>query len=106
MQPSYKIRGRSQTFPRDDGQRRDERSTACVLRPEKPEEFFDLANDPHEIYNLAKDQVQGLEEHRLLLDGWITTATRDWRPSDPGLIAVLKRWVSSASPGVRQRRHL
>ena len=68
---------------------------------EEPEELYDLANDPHEIYNLAKDPKfkQILEEHRLLLDGWIKEHGDKGleTESDPGLLAVLKRWETSAS---------
>ncbi len=62
----------------------------------EPEEFYDLANDPHEIYNLAKDPKfkKILEKHRLLLDGWIKKHGDKGleTESDPGLLAVLKRW--------------
>jgi len=62
----------------------------------EPEELYDLANDPHEIYNLAKDPKfkKVLEEHRLLLDGWIKEHGDKGleTESDPGLLAVLKRW--------------
>ena len=77
----------------------------------EPEELYDLANDPHEIYNLAKDPKfkKILEEHRLLLDGWIKEHGDKGlgTESDPGLLAVLKRWgVKCVNPEYDRVRHL
>ena len=77
----------------------------------EPEELYDLANDPHEIYNLAKDPKfkQILEEHRLLLDGWIKEHGDKGleTESDPGLLAVLKRWGDKCiNPEYDRVRHL
>lgn len=77
----------------------------------EPEELYDLANDPHEIYNLAKDSKfkQILEEHRLLLDGWIKEHGDKGleTESDPGLLAVLKRWGDKCiNPEYDRVRHL
>ena len=77
----------------------------------EPEELYDLANDPHEIYNLAKDPKFNkiLEEHRLLLDGWIKQHGDKGleTESDPGLLAVLKRWgVKCVNPEYDRVRHL
>jgi N-sulfoglucosamine sulfohydrolase len=40
-----------------------------------PVEFYDLANDPHEVYNLANDKAVQVERTRMgkLLDKWIAT---------------------------------
>ena len=60
------------------------------------EELYDLANDPHEIHNLAEDpkyQAE-LERHRKILARWIK-ATGDQGQkveSDAGLLATMKRW--------------
>ena len=77
----------------------------------EPEELYDLANDPHEIYNLAKDPKfkKILEEHRLLLDGWIKEHGDKGleTESDPGLLAVLKRWgAQCVNPEYDRVRHL
>ena len=77
----------------------------------EPEELYDLANDPHEINNLAKDPKfkKILEEHRLLLDGWIKEHGDKGlgTESDPGLLAVLKRWgVKCVNPEYDRVRHL
>ena len=77
----------------------------------EPEELYDLANDPHEIRNLAKDPKfkRTLEEHRRLLDNWIKD-TQDKgleTESDPGLLAVLKRWGDKCvNPEYNRVRHL
>ena len=73
--------------------------------------MYDLANDPHEIYNLAKHPKFNkiLEEHRLLLDGWIKQHGDKGleTESDPGLLAVLKRWgVKCVNPEYDRVRHL
>lgn len=61
-----------------------------------PEEFYDLANDPHEINNLAEDpaHAKALQKHRELLAEWIAeTGDKGQQPeSDTGLICTLKRW--------------
>ena len=61
-----------------------------------PEELYDLANDPHEIHNLAEDAqyADQLEHHRRLLAGWIVnTGDQGQQPeSDIGLLCTLKRW--------------
>ena len=77
----------------------------------EPEELYDLANDPHEIYNLAKDPKfkKILEEHRLLLDHWIKKHGDKGleTESDPGLLAVLKRWgAKCVNPEYDRVRHL
>ena len=77
----------------------------------EPEELYDLANDPHEINNLAKDPKfkKILEEHRLLLDGWIKEHGDKGleTESDPGLLAVLKRWGDKCvNPEYDRVRHL
>jgi len=62
----------------------------------EPEEFYDLANDPHEVNNLAKNAAYAkqLQRHRDLLAGWIEeTGDQGAKPeSDIGLICALKRW--------------
>ncbi len=64
---------------------------------QKPaEELYDLANDPHEIRNLAGDPDYSaqLDHHRKLLAEWIA-ATGDQGQaveSDAGLLATMKRW--------------
>lgn len=65
--------------------------------PKKPEEeLYDLANDPHEIRNLAEDpKYKGiLQEHRDLLADWISETGDQGQAveSDAGLLAALKRW--------------
>ncbi|MEM1296181.1 MAG: sulfatase, partial [Verrucomicrobiota bacterium] len=61
-----------------------------------PEEFYDLAADPHELHNLADDPqfAEALEKHRKLLAAWIEdTGDLGQAPeSEIGLIATLKRW--------------
>lgn len=61
-----------------------------------PEELYDLANDPHEINNLAKDPAfaDDLIRHRKLLATWIEqTGDKGQAPeSDIGLLCALKRW--------------
>ncbi len=64
---------------------------------EKPaEELYDLANDPHEIRNLARDPKfqKVLAQHRDLLSGWIEETEDQGQvvESDAGLLAALKRW--------------
>ena len=60
------------------------------------EELYDLSRDPHEINNLARDPKfkEELKKHQLLLDEWIEkTGDKGLKTeSDPGLLAVLKRW--------------
>lgn len=60
------------------------------------EELYDLANDPHEIHNLAGDPryADQLKRHRFLLQSWIEeTGDQGQRPeSDIGLLCTLKRW--------------
>ena len=60
------------------------------------EELYDLANDPHEINNLAADPKHKaeLERHRKILAGWIEeTGDQGQGPeSDAGLLAALVRW--------------
>ena len=65
--------------------------------PKKPaEELYDLANDPHEIRNLAADPKfkEVLEKHRYLLEGWIKETGDQGQQveSDAGLLSTLKRW--------------
>ena len=77
----------------------------------EPEELYDLANDPHEIHNLAKDPKfkKILDQHRRLLDGWIKeTGDQGLKTeSDPGLLAVLKRWgTKCVNPEYDRVRHL
>ena len=61
-----------------------------------PEEFYDIANDPHEINNLAEDpgHATALKEHREILEQWIKdSGDKGQAPeSDIGLICTLKRW--------------
>ena len=64
---------------------------------ERPaEELYDLANDPHEINNLAKDPQhrETLETHRKLLAKWMkdTDDKGQYPESDAALLACLKRW--------------
>ena len=98
MQPSYKdpwpVSKRFREMMANDEMNE---AQLVFFGPKKePEELYDLANDPHEIYNLAKDPKfkKVLEEHRLLLDGWIKEHGDKGleTESDPGLLAVLKRW--------------
>jgi len=60
------------------------------------EELYDLANDPHEIHNLAADPKykKELERHRKMLEGWIAETGDQGQKveSDAGLLATLKRW--------------
>ena len=77
----------------------------------EPEELYDLANDPHEIHNLANDPKfkKQLLRHRRLLDNWIKeTGDQGLKTeSDPGLLAVLKRWgVKCVNPEYDRVRHL
>ncbi len=64
---------------------------------EKPaEELYDLANDPHEVRNLAEDPKFSkiLEDHREILMKWIAKTNDQGQEveSDAGLLATLKRW--------------
>jgi arylsulfatase A-like enzyme len=77
----------------------------------EPEELYDLANDPHEIHNLANDSKfkKQLQRHRRLLDNWIKeTGDQGLKTeSDPGLLAVLKRWgAKCVNPEYDRVRHL
>jgi arylsulfatase A-like enzyme len=77
----------------------------------EPEELYDLANDPHEIHNLANDPKfkKQLLRHRRLLDNWIKeTGDQGLKTeSDPGLLAVLKRWgAKCVNPEYDRVRHL
>ena len=70
-----------------------------------------MANDPHEIHNLAKDPKFNkiLDQHRRLLDGWIKeTGDQGLKTeSDPGLLAVIKRWgAKCVNPEYDRVRHL
>ena len=60
------------------------------------EELYDLANDPHEIHNLAgrKSFSADLERHRKILAGWIASSGDQGQEteSDAGLLATMKRW--------------
>ena len=60
------------------------------------EELYDLANDPHEIHNLAgnKQFAAELERHRKILSGWIETTGDQGQvvESNAGLLAAMKRW--------------
>jgi N-sulfoglucosamine sulfohydrolase len=60
------------------------------------EELYDLANDPHEINNLAnKPEFKAeLERHRKILSGWIASSGDQGQEteSDAGLLAAMKRW--------------
>jgi N-sulfoglucosamine sulfohydrolase len=61
-----------------------------------PEEFYALANDPHEINNRANDpaHADALKHHREILKNWIkVTGDKGQDPeSDIGIICNLKRW--------------
>lgn len=77
----------------------------------EPEELYDLHNDPHEINNLAKNPKfkKELKRHRDILDGWIKqTGDKGLKTeSDPGLLAVLKRWGDKCvNPEYDRVRHL
>ena len=77
----------------------------------EPEELYDLASDTHEIRNLAKDPKfkKQLERHRRLLDEWVKeTGDQGLKTeSDPGLLAVLKRWGEKCvNPEYDRVRHL
>ena len=60
------------------------------------EELYLLADDPHEIVNLAGDPAYtaDLERHRKLLSGWIAETGDQGQEveSDAGLLATMKRW--------------
>ena len=64
------------------------------------EELYDLANDPHEIRNLAGDPryAAELKRHRQLLADWIkSTGDRGQvQEDDAGLIQVLYEWGDKA----------
>ena len=98
MQPSYKdpwpvsIRFREMMANNEMNE-----TQLIFFGPEKPpEELYDLANDPHEIHNLAEDSAfqKELEEHRAMLKDWITETGDQGQAteSDAGLLAALKRW--------------
>lgn len=70
---------------------------AIFFGEEKPmEELYDLANDPHEVRNLAADPkfAEVLEDHRRILARWIEETGDQGQEveSDAGLLATLKRW--------------
>ena len=74
---------------------------AFIWRPERvAEEFYDLANDPHEINNLVNDpqHAEALKRHRQLLADWIkrTDDKGQYKESVDSLRGVLKRWSKQA----------
>ncbi len=64
------------------------------------EELYDLANDPHEINNLAGDPAHQdqLARHREILTSWITKTGDQGQKieSEAGLLSALKRWGDRA----------
>jgi len=68
---------------------------ARFMAPSRPaEELYDLAEDPHEIRNLAEDPAFGeaLERMRGVLDGWIDeTGDEGETPEDPRIAARVYR---------------
>ncbi len=64
---------------------------------EKPkEELYDLANDPHEIHNLARDpkHADALEQHQQMLATWMkeTDDQGQYPEPDAALLACYNRW--------------
>ena len=61
-----------------------------------PEEFYDLKNDPFELYNLAGNPAfaDDLADHRKLLADWIedTGDQGQYSESDVGLLNELSVW--------------
>jgi N-sulfoglucosamine sulfohydrolase len=74
------------------------RHQALFLAPAKPkEEFYDLAQDPRELVNLAEDRAYkgARDEHRRKLDEWIkTTADQGQKPEPPAAVA---HWQEQAA---------
>ena len=68
--------------------------------PRKPEELYDLENDPHEINNLADDPLYAevLAKHRAILNKWIEETDDQGQYPEPidSLRGVLKRWSKQA----------
>lgn len=60
------------------------------------EELYDLANDPHELHNLAEDPefAEALGQHRQILTDWIAETGDQGQAveSDMGLLCTMKRW--------------
>ncbi len=113
MQPSYKDPWPVSKKFREMMAKGEMNETQLVFfGPKKePEELYDLANDPHEIHNLANDPKfkKQLLRHRRLLDNWIKeTGDQGLKTeSDPGLLAVLKRWgAKCVNPEYDRVRHL
>ena len=113
MQPSYKDNWPVSKKFREMMAKGEMNETQLIFfGPKKePEELYDLANDPHEIHNLANDPKfkKQLQRHRRLLDEWIKkTGDQGLKiESDPGLLAVLKRWgAKCVNPEYDRVRHL
>jgi len=98
MQPSYKDNWEvSKRFREMMAAGEMDETQLIFFGPEKkPEELYDLENDPHEINNLAgnPDYSEELQQHREILEKWIAeTGDRGQAPeSDIGLLCTLKRW--------------
>ena len=98
MQPSYKDPWPvSKKFRQMmvDGEM-DETQLIFFGKTKPKEELYDLANDPHEIHNLADDPkfAKQLQQHRDILAKWIEETGDQGQKveSDAGLLAVMKRW--------------
>ncbi len=98
MQPSYKDPWPVSKRFREMMAKGEMNETQMIFFSSKkePEELYDLSLDPHEINNLAKDPKfkKELKKHQDLLDEWIKkTGDKGLKTeSNPGLLAVLKRW--------------
>lgn len=102
MQPSYKDAWPVSIKLREMMARGEMNAAQLVFfGPAKPaEELYDLANDPHEIHNLAADPTRGAElaRHRRFLAAWIAETDDQGQAteSDAGLLQVLYEWEREA----------
>lgn len=98
MQPSYKDPWDVSKKFREMMANNEMNETQLIFFGDKKpaEELYDLANDPHEIHNLADDpkHADALKQHRQILADWIkTTGDRGQEvESNAGLLSALKRW--------------
>ena len=113
MQPSYKDSWPVSKRFREMMAKGEMNETQMIFfGPKKePEELYDLSQDPHEINNLATDPKfkKELKKHQDLLDEWIEkNGDKGLKTeSNPGLLAVLKRWGDKCvNPEYDRVRHL